>query len=249
MRVTISTVIPTLNRPDGLLEAVSSVLEQSRLPDELVIIDQSQDDRSSRAVHDLFLSCGPQPKLIYIHDTNVKGLVEAKERGVQESSVDIISFIEDDVVLMPNYFEMMEKGFKQKPDMLGCSGVLLHIPTYTKIYRILFHIFHRGIFYDPRIDVHKNGKEHGVEEDKIIMSQSTYLSGGISAYRRGVFDKVKFDTMNGFFMYEDIEFSTRASLYFGKENFFINHAMKLDHRMSPINRIRLESRWKRKLCE
>ena len=43
--------ISTLNRPGGLLEAVSSVLEQSRLPDELFIIDQTQDDRLSRAVN------------------------------------------------------------------------------------------------------------------------------------------------------------------------------------------------------
>ena len=35
----ISLIIPTYNRPDELTVALRSVLEQTRLPDELVIVD------------------------------------------------------------------------------------------------------------------------------------------------------------------------------------------------------------------
>ena len=42
----ITAVIPTRGRPDDLERAVASILAQSRLPDELAIIDQSLDDAS-----------------------------------------------------------------------------------------------------------------------------------------------------------------------------------------------------------
>mgnify|MGYP000465487560 CR=1 FL=1 len=40
----ISAVIPTKNRPHDLLQAVRSILSQKRLPDQLIIIDQSNDN-------------------------------------------------------------------------------------------------------------------------------------------------------------------------------------------------------------
>lgn len=249
MGKTITTIIPTLHRPEGLTEAVRSVLNQTRIPDELIIVDQSRDDKSLQEIKKIFSGYSGKPELIYVYDTSVKGLVEAKVRGVREGSSDIISFIEDDVILTPDYFKVMEEGFRQKENMMGCSGVLVHVPVYTKFYKQMFHLFHRGLFYDARIDVHERGDDHGKEGDKIILKQSRYLSGGISAYKKEVFEEVKFDTVNDFFMYEDIEFSTRAAQYYGDDKFFINMAMKLDHRMSPINRLRLETRWKRKLYE
>ena len=45
-RQRITAVIPTKNRPLDLPHAVTSILNQSRIPNELVIIDQSDDSRS-----------------------------------------------------------------------------------------------------------------------------------------------------------------------------------------------------------
>jgi GT2 family glycosyltransferase len=111
-------------------------------------------------------------------------------------------------------------------------------------YQKLFHLFHRGIFHDRRVGVHGNP---AAWVQKLI--PSTYLSGGVSAYRRAVFDKVKLDTRNDFFMLEDIDFSTRAVCEFGAGRFFINTSARLTHLMSPVNRARLAGRYERKLRE
>ena len=37
----LSVIIPTLHRPDDLVNAFKSILEQSYKPDELIIVDQS----------------------------------------------------------------------------------------------------------------------------------------------------------------------------------------------------------------
>ncbi|HLG41226.1 MAG TPA: hypothetical protein VI461_16215, partial [Chitinophagaceae bacterium] len=81
------------------------------------------------------------------------------------------------------------------------------------------------------------------------MIPSTHLSGGLSAYRSEVFQKVRFDTVNGFFMLEDIDFSTRAARMFGSHAFYINTGAMLEHAMSPVNRAVLGKKYERKLME
>jgi len=240
----ISVVIPTLNRPVSLVLAVTSVLEQKHLPDEIIIVDQSVDEHSYIAVKGLYKNFDVTPKLIYLHEPEVSGLTEAKQRAVEVVKGDIISFLEDDVVLDPCYIENSLSVFNKNPKMMGCCGVISNIYSGT-LYEYLFKLFHRGIFYDSRLNLGKNRDCQGL--GKLLPSR--YLSGGISCYRKEVFEKVKFDTVNNFFMLEDIDFSTRAADYFGDKYFFISTNMCLKHNMSPINRMQLKERWQRKLCE
>lgn len=242
--MTISAVIPTLNRVDGLDEAVESIMNQSRLPDELIIVDQSVSSDSKERIglrladHDLV------KKIIYIHDSSISGLVEAKHEAVCHSSGDIVMFLEDDVVLEPDYLEVLERGFVDEPEMLGCCGVVKEVSGSGNFYFFFFHLFHRGIFHDPRVGIH--GIERAANQGLV---NSDYLSGGLSAYRKEVFAKVPFDTKNGFFALEDIDFSTRAAKKFGKQHFFINTGAILDHRVSPVNRAKLLPKYERKVRE
>ena len=240
----ISAVIPTLNRPVDLALAVTSVLEQKHLPDELIIVDQSVDKQSHDAVNRLYENFDVMPKLIYLHEPEVSGLIEAKQRGVEVAKGDIISFLDDDVVLHQQYFENAISIFKNNQKVIGCCGVMSNVHSGV-LYEYLFKLFHRGIFYDPRLNAGKNRDCQGLG----VLLPSRYLSGGISCYRKEVFEKVKFDMVNDFFMLEDIDFSTRAADFFGDEYFFISTNMCLDTNMSPINRARLKGRWQRKLRE
>ena len=65
----------------------------------------------------------------------------------------------------------------------------------------------------------------------------------------GVLERVPFDTVNDFFMLEDIEYSTRAARVFGDGHFYVNAAVRLEHHMSPVNRERSGFRWERKFRE
>ena len=110
----LSVVIPTLDRPYDLVEAVRSILDQSLLPYELIIVDQSIDSKSNNEVKDLFSKLKPTTKLIYIHDKSIKGLVSAKNHAVKNSNGEIISFLEDDVFLDKNW---STKGIKFYPTL------------------------------------------------------------------------------------------------------------------------------------
>ncbi len=240
----ITAIIPTINRPQDLVDAVVSVLNQKHIPNELIIVDQSAGRASYDAVYKIYDSFDIAPSLIYLHEPEVSGLIEAKQRGVEVAKGDIISFLEDDVVLHRQYFENAISIFENNQKVMGCCGVMSNVHTGV-LYEYLFKLFHRGIFYDPRLNVGKVRDCDG----KGVLIHSRYLSGGISCYRKEVFEKVNFDMVNDFFMLEDIDFSTRAADFFGDEHFFISTNMCLDHNMSPINRARLKERWQRKLRE
>jgi GT2 family glycosyltransferase len=155
----------------------------------------------------------------------------------------LVCFLEDDVVLEPDYFAEIEVGFNQRPDMLGCCGVVVDVGPMPSGYVSFFQTFHRGIFMDPRVGVHGHvvGKGHA-------LIPSPTLSGGLSAWRREVFATISFDTVNDFFMLEDIEFSTRAAMELGPR-FFINPNARLEHHASLVNRARLSARQRRKIRE
>lgn len=243
----VSAVIPTKNRPVDLLRAVDSVLKQKVMPEELLVIDQSDTEASKDAVFELFNGLPNVPTLIYVYDPTIAGLIAAKAEAVARSIGDIIMFLEDDIVLEPEYVGNLTQGFIDDGEMMGASGVITEVAGTGSFYRSMFRLFHRGIFFDKRIDIHGHITTAEKTEKRLI--QSTYLSGGVSAYRRIVFERVKFDLDNNFFMLEDIDFSTRAAREFGPEHFFINTSARLAHLMSPINRTRLGFRYRRKLRE
>ena len=239
----ITAVIPTRNRPDDLERAVLSVCAQSRPADELLIIDQSPDDASRQRVMGALASAPSPAHVDYVLDPKIAGLVAAKQAAVERARGDIVCFLEDDVVLERDYLKTIELGFERQPDMVGTCGIVSNLPPLPPFYFRLFHLFHRGIFHDPRVGV--TGVVSGSGHPLI---PSDYLSGGLSAYRRAVFESVHFDVANRFFMLEDIDFSTRVARAFGGR-LYINPNARLEHRMSPLNRSRLGPRQEAKVRE
>jgi GT2 family glycosyltransferase len=242
-RIRLTAVIPTKNRPEDLERAVASVYAQSRLPEELLIIDQSPDDASRVRVEALAARHGGRPVLNYVLDRGISGLVQAKQVAAARAGGDIVCFLEDDLVLDPGYFAAVEQGFRVHPEMLGCCGLVINVPPQPPGYVAVFHLFHRGIYRDARVGVHGR-----VREGSLPLLPSDSLSGGLSSWRREVLAQIPFDVANGFFMLEDIDYSKRAQDEFGPR-FFINPNARVDHRMSPLNREQLGARQRRKLRE
>jgi len=241
--VKLSAVIPTRNRPEDLERAVRSVCAQTRAPDELLIIDQSADESSRERVLRALAERGRSIVVDYVLDARIAGLVAAKKVAVARAHGDVVCFLEDDIVLEPDYLAEIERGFATQSGMVGCCGVVTNLPPLPRLYFPLFHFFHRGIFRDARVGVHGNVTGKGLP-----LIPSDYVSGGLSAYRREVFDRVPFDVENQFFMLEDIDFSTRVAKLYGP-HLYINPNARLEHRMSPVNRAVLGPRQERKVRE
>jgi GT2 family glycosyltransferase len=224
-----TVVIPTKNRPEDLLRACLSLCNQTAIPDLVIIVDQSVSDSSAVMISNLFkeykINCN------YISDSNISGLVKAKEFSIQYNVNDLIFFIEDDVELYNDYIEKMKLVFIENATIMGCCGVDV-LNKYNKSYYFFHRLFHIGFFKDMRpfyiSEFHVSNKEQ--------LSNCNILSGGISAWRASVFKEINFDTLNYFHSIEDVVFSTRVRALFGINSMFINTSVKLKHFLSPKSR-------------
>ena len=242
MSHTITAVIPTKNRRDDLLVAVESIMSQLKMPDELIIIDQSNTDVSQHEISSICKNTNYRG-LIYVYDPKVRGLVHAKKVACDIAKSDLICFLEDDIKLENDYFAEIKNGFIQNKNMMGCSGVITNPLPRTKVHKFIFHMFHRGLFKDIRFDYYGTQKKSAYE---YILSNK--ISGGLSAWRKEVFSAVQFDESNNLFMLEDIDFSMRVDEKF-KNSLYINPGARLEHFWSPVNRDKELIRYEKKITE
>ncbi len=227
----ISVVIPTKNRKEDLFKTIMSISHQSILPKELIIIDQSNNALFENEICLINKILHDKVHTIYHYDTSISGLIEAKDFSLKLSTCNLISFLEDDVIIENNYFKEVLNGFSQKPEMKGCSGLVVNTKEKNNFYVFMHRISHLGIFKDIRPSVFK--KNQKIYTKNLIRSRA--ISGGISTWRKDVFNHIKFDKKNGFHLLEDIDFSTRVFKFYSKD-LYINPAVRLIHNSSPLGR-------------
>jgi glycosyltransferase involved in cell wall biosynthesis len=85
----ISVVIPTYNYGRFIAEAIESVLRQTRAADEIIVVDDGSTDDTEAVV------AAFGDKVRYIRQENA-GVCAARNRGVWESSGDVIAFLDAD---------------------------------------------------------------------------------------------------------------------------------------------------------
>jgi len=115
----ISLVVPTYKRAWALPFSLQSLVEQSSRPDEVVVVLKPSNDRSESIIHKF--SEELPIKLII----QTKGfVVDAVQLGIDNSSGDIILFIDDDAVAEPNFVAKYKKFFECFRDAGGATGIV-----------------------------------------------------------------------------------------------------------------------------
>ena len=242
MNKKLSLVIPTKNRANDLMTLVDSIMNQSLMPDELIIIDQSDTPKSKELVQNKLRDVS-NPKLIYILDPNIKGLVDAKRYGTSISSHELVCFLDDDLILDDHFLKQIVKPFQFDTKILGSSGVFINFPMRSKLYSVMYSLFHKGIFSDPRPQVFR--KYEGYTNPLL---STNVLWGGITIWNVDVLKKVPFDNKNFLFMMEDFDYSAKVRKSLGN-NFFINPNARAIHNHSDVNRASETDQEARKISE
>jgi len=238
----ISVIIPTKNRANDLFFAIKSIVSQSRLPNQLIVIDQSESNDSE----ELITSKIPIPinlELKYVRDITIKGLVEAKSKSLNYAKGDIICFLEDDIILDYNFIKEIENSFVINTQIFGCSGIITNETSSNLFYRLFYRLTHVGIFKDERPHIF-----YKLKNKKNILYKTNAINGGLSAWRKEVFSYIDFDFNNKFHMMEDFDFSFRVNKLL-PNSLFINSNAKLVHNFSPVNRNIKTKAFKQKIFE
>jgi len=109
----ISVIIPTYNRANFLLKTIQSVLDQSILPYEIIVVDDGSTDETQAIIKDSPF----YDKLIYLRQEN-KGVSSARNRGIDIAKGEWICFLDSDDIWYPSKLEKQIEFHKNNPNIL-----------------------------------------------------------------------------------------------------------------------------------
>jgi glycosyltransferase involved in cell wall biosynthesis len=101
---TITVVIPVFNGADWLAEALQSVLKQSLLPNEILVINDGSTDNSAEIAQSF--------KGVCVHTFENAGLSASRNRGIELAASKWIAFLDHDDLWEPEKLERQMKALK-----------------------------------------------------------------------------------------------------------------------------------------
>src|SRR5581483_3567739 len=121
----IAVVICTRNRPDDLADCLASLARQTRLPDEVLVVDASDGPEPEARVR-AWAATAPVPRVDVL--PAAPGLTRQRNLGAAATTGDLITFLDDDVVLDPGYLAAIAELFVLDPSLGGAQGTVAFPP-------------------------------------------------------------------------------------------------------------------------
>lgn len=220
----ISIIIPTKNRPIDLSRALNSIVSQSYLPYEIIIVDQSESDDAGRLAESIIKKV-PEIKLKYIHDPNIRGASSARNVAMDIASGDLVMFLDDDVILHKDYTKNVVGIFARHHEVAGVGGYIINGNSEGWLIQLTRRIFQLGEFRDERDDF---------QSGRYNCMYTRILSGGNSTFRRNILKNYRFtDELTGYSLSEDKDLSYRISRHY---KLLLTKKALLIHNCSPVSR-------------
>ena len=198
----LAIIIPTYNRENRLIAFLKSIKEQSVYPQEVIIVDASVNSAEC-------LIKGVEGLNVRYIRSEVPCLTKQRNIGISNVSIDIdiVGFLDDDVILCNNAIDNMISFWRQVSDSTG--GVSFNIidnplPSLIKVKKLF------------SLDSSKKGKllrsSFNSSLYPVVMDMRTqWLSGACTIWRKELLDKFKYDeNLKGYGLLEDVDFSYRA---------------------------------------
>ncbi len=109
----VSVVVPTMNRPELLQDALQSLLAQSYAHWDAVVVNDAGCDVAA------FVSgLDPRGRIRYINHSRNRGLAAARNTGIRLSDGEILCYLDDDDVLYPDHLETLVRALQDEEG--GC---------------------------------------------------------------------------------------------------------------------------------
>ncbi len=218
-------IICTKNRPIELAECLESIKIQSLKPNEVIIVDDS-DNEVSRLVANNF----NKSPLYIVYMRGKRHMIASRNLGVKKSSGEIITFLDDDVVLEKDFIQEIATVLEQ--DEKKTIGAVVGNITNTAHRRRLLRMVQSLFFLDQLGDGKRKPSgastwPQGIETE---VKDVECLSGCCMCFRREIFDQYSFDENTGADALDDVD-----AAYWVSQRYrivFTPHA-RLTHKAAP----------------
>lgn len=228
-----SVIICTKDREKDLLECLDSLIAQTLLPEELVIVDAGKENGIKGKLEEKVKTT--PIKLKYIRTE--PGLTRQRNLGVKNSKGDIVFFFDDDVILDKDYLKKALAIYYSSGNngkIGGVSGKMLK----RKSPHPLVSAFRKIFFLSPIGMLPPGFFDHTLFPKE--RSQVRIFSGCNMSYRKEVFKEFEFDErLKGYSFMEDVDFSFRVSQ---KHTLIQTSDATLLHNFAPASRDGLKRR-------
>lgn len=145
---TLSTLIPNYNDSARLAQAIASAVEQSRPPEEVLVIDDGSTDGSVAIVREWMVRY-PCIRLIE-HGRNL-GIGRTLERGLAEMRGEYLHFGSANDRVLPGFFERAMACAERHPQAAVVMGRLMVISTEGRfLARVESSRWHEELYADPK---------------------------------------------------------------------------------------------------
>jgi len=102
-----SIVIPAYNGEKFLKQAIESALSQTRLADEVIVVDDASSDGTAE------IAKSYNEKIKYYFNDKSTGFVDAWNRAISKATSDYVTILHQDDLLHPEYIERIEQALLQ----------------------------------------------------------------------------------------------------------------------------------------
>ncbi len=110
--MTFSVVIPAFNGEKYIEKTIQSALNQSRMPDEVIIYDDNSSDRTNQICKKY------ADKIKYVHNAKgPSGFVNGWNQAIKEAKSDYISILHQDDILFPTFIQEVENALRANPSI------------------------------------------------------------------------------------------------------------------------------------
>ena len=107
----VSVVIPAYNREKTIKDTVDSVLRQTYLPNEIIVVDDGSTDNTRDVVQEIAENCS-SVKIIYCDQKNA-GAQKARNKGIELAAGEWIAFLDSDDLWVSDKLEQQAKAIQK----------------------------------------------------------------------------------------------------------------------------------------
>ncbi len=245
MTLTATVIIPTYHRPHELEVCLKSLLRQTLLPTEIIVVDDGHLPGPPLSAEI------EKAGIAYLYLKKDKpGLTESRNAGVAAASGEIIFFLDDDVELYPEYLEKILEVYENdaREEIAGVGGKIANAKpmTFLRTLRWLVNVlFLNSGFREGKILPSGFCVDDGATPFRSNATRDVdFLSGGASSFRSWVFNDMSFtDGYRSVALGEDKDFTGRLSR---RHRLVFVPAARLNHYEAPKMRP-AKREWGRKI--
>jgi len=249
-----SVVVCTYMRPNDILKMLDSIKIQTLYPDEIIIVDASLNMETKKAIEQFTIN----NLKYYFVDVESRGSARQRNFGINKVSdnIDVVCFLDDDVILTENYFKELIKTYENFPNALGVGGYIVNDTLiWEKVDKDYKPKLSEYFFDDWKINENTRNvyrKYLGLSSDMPPAFMPSFSHGRSSLPPSGKIypaeqligctcsfkkDQLLIQKFDGYFvgysLYEDAALSLKISK---KGNIYINTKAKLYHYHAPSGR-------------